>query len=73
MEYCSFWAIAKKNIENRSPEELAYLYKILVDSIESLVSKLLEKDMRFEWIGNPDILPPHIVKLLDDTRDIAKQ
>lgn len=50
IEYCSFWAIAKKNIENRSPEELAYLFQILVDSIESLLSKLLEKEIRFEWV-----------------------
>lgn len=72
IEYCSFWAIAKKNIENRSTEELNYLYQILVDGIESLVSKLLEKEMRFAWVGNPDILPPHIVELLNETREIAK-
>ena len=72
IEHCSFWAIAKKNIENRSQEELAYLYQILLDSIEDLVVKLLEKGIVFEWIGNPDILPPHIVKVLDETREKAK-
>lgn len=72
VEYCSFWAIAKKNIENRSAEELTYLYQILTDSIVDLVSKLLEKSIKFEWVGNPDILPPHVVKLLDETREKAK-
>lgn len=72
VEYCSFWAIAKKNIENRTPEELSYLYQILMDSIEDLVSKLLDKDIRFEWVGNPDILPPHVVKALDATREKSK-
>ncbi len=72
IEYCSFWAIAKKNIENRSVEELTYLYQILSDSISDLVSKLLEKSIRFEWIGNPDILPSHIVKMLDETHEKAK-
>lgn len=50
VEYCSFWAIAKKNIENRSQEELDYLFQILMDNIENLASKLLEKDIRFEWV-----------------------
>lgn len=72
IEYCSFWAIAKKNIENRSPEELTYLYQLLVESIEDLIKKLLEKSIKFEWIGNPDILPVHIIKLLNETREKAK-
>ena len=72
IKYCSFWAIAKKNIENRSQEELSYLYQILIDSIKSLVSKLLEKSIRFDWVGNPDILPSHIVKVLNETREKAK-
>ena len=66
IEYCSFWALAKKNIENRSQEELDYLYKLFVESMESLLPRLLEKGIRFEWVGNPDILPPHIVELLND-------
>jgi undecaprenyl diphosphate synthase len=72
IQYCSFWAIAKKNIENRSQEELTYLYQILMDSIKSLVTKLLEKNIRFDWVGNPDILPSHIVDVLNDTREKAK-
>lgn len=72
VEYCSFWALAKKNIENRSKEELDYLYKLLGESIENLLPKLLEKGIKFEWVGNPDILPPHINKLLEDTREKAK-
>ena len=72
MEYCSFWAIAKKNIENRSPEELSYLFQILVDSIENLVSQFLEKGIKFEWVGNPEILPRHIVELLNTTQEKLK-
>lgn len=72
IEQCSFWALAKKNIENRSPEELHYLYELFEEMVEKLLPKLLEKDIRFEWVGNPDILPPHIVELLDETREKAK-
>ena len=72
VEYCSFWALAKKNIENRSKEELDYLYKLLGESIREILPKLLEKGIKFEWVGNPDILPSHIVKALDETREKAK-
>jgi undecaprenyl diphosphate synthase len=43
-----------------------------MDSIKSLVTKLLEKNIRFDWVGNPDILPSHIVDVLNDTREKAK-
>jgi len=72
IEYCSFWALAKKNIENRSTEELTYLYDLLVKSIQSLLPKLLEKSIKFEWVGNSDILPPHIVKVLNDATKEAE-
>jgi undecaprenyl diphosphate synthase len=32
----------------------------------------LEKNIRFDWVGNPDILPSHIVDVLNDTREKAK-
>lgn len=72
IEYCSFWALAKKNIENRSTEELAYLYKLLSESINELLPKLLEKSIRFEWVGNPEILPSSTVKMLENAREKAK-
>ncbi|MDD2916790.1 MAG: polyprenyl diphosphate synthase [Candidatus Gracilibacteria bacterium] len=72
VEYCSFWALAKKNIENRTPEELNYLYELFRESAERLLPKLLEKSIRFEWIGNPDILPAQTVELLDSIREKAR-
>ena len=72
MEYCSFWVLAKKNIENGSKEELDYLYKLFEESIEQFLPKLLKKDIRFEWVGNPDILPPHVMELLENAREKTK-
>ena len=72
IECCSFWAIAKKNIENRSQEELTYLFQILLDCVENLTSRLIEKSIRFDWVGNPDILPEHIVRVLNNTREKSK-
>lgn len=72
IEYCSFWALAKKNIENRNKEELDYLYRLFSESMENLLPKLLKKGIKFEWVGNPEILPIHIVELLENGREKAK-
>lgn len=72
LEYCSFWALAKKNIESRSQEELAYLYRMFEEGVDSLLPRLIEKGIRFEWVGNPDILPTNIVSLLDEAVEQAK-
>lgn len=72
IEYCSFWALAKKNIENRSKEELGYLYKLFEESINTLLPKLLEKGIRMEWVGNPEILPPYIIDLLENAKEKTK-
>jgi undecaprenyl diphosphate synthase len=73
VEYGSFWAIAKKNIENRSQEELTYLFQILLDCVENLISRLIEKSIRFDWVGNPDILPENIVQVLNTAKNKTKQ
>lgn len=77
IEYClegdvetvSFWAIAKKNIEERSQEELAYLFDLLMDRMDDLRPKLFEKNVSFRWIGNRGILPQHVVETLDSAQN----
>lgn len=72
VEYCSFWALAKKNIESRSEEELTYLYRMFEEGVNDILPRLIEKGIRFEWVGNPDILPSHIVSLLDNAVEQAR-
>lgn len=72
IEYCSFWALAKKNIENRNKEELEYLYRLFEESIRNFLPRLLEKGIKLEWVGNPTILPSYIIELLDDAREKTK-
>lgn len=65
VEVVSFWALAKKNVEERSPEELSYLYRIFLERVAKLRPKLFERDIRFRWIGNRAILPQDLVETLD--------
>lgn len=64
--HASFWALAKKNIEERSAEELAYLYDLIREMISHFRVEAVQKNLSFGWIGNRTILPPDIVTLLDD-------
>ncbi|NCP77248.1 hypothetical protein GW830_03915 [bacterium] len=40
--------------------------------MQNFLPKLLEKGIKFEWVGNPDILPIQTVELLENTRETAK-
>ena len=72
VQFASFWALAKKNILERSEEELNYLYKLIEEMIENFRVKAHEKDLRFVWIGNPKLLPESIVKLVNDCQEETK-
>lgn len=65
----SFWALAKKNIEERDSEELGYLYELLIERVRGLVSRMLEKDIRFRWVGNRAIVPANVREALETTEN----
>lgn len=65
IEAVSFWALAKKNVEERSEEELSHLYRLLLERVEKLRSRLKKEQARFRWIGNRSILPQDVVEALD--------
>ena len=43
VEFVSMWILAKKNIENRSQEELAHLYNLFRTKIPALLPNFLKK------------------------------
>lgn len=57
IEYVSFWALAKKNIEERSEDELSHLYGLIKSELLRLTPKMIANNVRFEVIGNLDLLP----------------
>lgn len=64
IETISFWALAKKNILERSPEELTYLYKLLEDWFEKIEKKCNEHNILFETIGEIKMLPESLQKMI---------
>lgn len=46
----SFWALSKENILERSPEELAGIYDLIIEKIPSLVEKFLQSGVMLEIV-----------------------
>jgi undecaprenyl diphosphate synthase len=73
VEVASFWALAKKNIEERSEEERSYLYRLLLERVGNLLPKLREKNVAFRWVGNRSIVPENVRASLESAeKETAK-
>ncbi len=72
IEFVSFWALAKKNIEERSEDELSHIYALLKKEIVRLTPKMVAQSVKFETIGNLDLLPADVNAALDLARESTK-
>ncbi len=68
IEYASLWALAKKNILERSDQELTFLYKLLEDWTNKIVQLCIENNIRFQTIGDLTLLPIHLQNRLDESK-----
>lgn len=66
MDVVSLWALAVKNIQERSAEELENIYDLLCQQVSQVLPKMIEKDIRFAVVGDMDLLPEHVVDVLHD-------
>ena len=64
----SIWALAKKNIQNRSKSELEHIYNLMRTRFEPMVTKLVEQGVRLETVGDLSLLPTDIQQLLHESR-----
>jgi len=69
LEVVSFWALAVKNIQERSETELTALYALLKREIQKMLPKLQEGNIRFEVVGDMSLLPDDVVEVLQETRE----
>ncbi len=65
----SLWALAKKNILERTPTELAHLFKLLEDWVVTIRTTCSEEGLRFSTVGDLDLLP---ASLADTLRDLTQ-
>ena len=64
MEVMSLWALAKKNILERTPDELGHLFALLAEWISEIRSACETNNLRFSTIGDLSLLPAKLAQEL---------
>lgn len=61
VEVMTLWWASTENIQERSPEELSYLYEIYQTITDDMEALYIEHGIGFKRIGSPDGLPKDLV------------
>lgn len=72
IEYVSIWALAKKNITERSSIELDHLYNLLLKRIPKMEIKFLKSGVKLETVWDLDLLPVKVKESLLDLQEKTK-
>lgn len=56
VEVASFWALSDDNIRERSVLEVKYLFDLLTDGIDKLITQANEKNVRLHFVGDRRLL-----------------
>lgn len=72
IKYITMWALSTENLKNRSKNEIEFLIK-LINNIESYLSKMIKKWLRFETVGNLEQLPQESQDILQKIKDKTKE
>lgn len=71
IKYITMWALSTENLKNRPKDEIEFLIK-LINNIESYLSKMIKKWLRFETVGNLELLPKESQFILQNIKDKTK-
>jgi len=72
IEIVSFWALAKKNILERSEQELTYLYDLFERFLEKIEASCVRNQIRFEAVGDMDLLPKSLRDSLMNLKNLTR-
>ena len=68
----SFWALSRENILERSKLELTAIYMIMRHKLAHMVEVFLRRGIRFEIVGDRDLLPSDLRQRLDEAVEATK-
>jgi len=66
--YLTLYAFSKENWR-RPAQEVNALWDLLLEYLDSQLSEMLEKGIKFNTIGDIEELPPRVIKALEDTKE----
>jgi undecaprenyl diphosphate synthase len=72
IEVMSLWALAKKNILERTPDELGHLFALLKEWIGEIRSACEANNLRFSTIGDLSLLPASLAQELRELTESTK-
>jgi len=75
IHYISLYILSLENVKKRSPEELKYIYNIMIKAVDTVINESIVKEekVKFDIIGRILMLPPKarikIQELIDFTKN----
>ena len=74
IHYLSLYILSLENVKKRTPEELEYIYKIMVKAVDTVVNESIVKEekVRFNIIGRISMLPIDTKKKIEELIEFTK-
>ncbi len=74
IHYLSMYILSLENAKKRSPEELWYIYKIMIKAVDTVINESIVKEekVKFNVIGRLSMLPPKARAKFQELVDFTK-
>jgi undecaprenyl diphosphate synthase len=74
IHYLSLYILSLENVRKRKPDELDYIYKIMVKAVDTVINESIVKDekVKFNVIGRISMLPDRPRKKIEELIEFTK-
>lgn len=74
IQYLSLYVLSLENVKKRTPEELEYIYKIMIKAVDTVVGESIVKEekVRFNIIGRLSMLPADTQKKIEELIEFTR-
>jgi undecaprenyl diphosphate synthase len=75
IKYLSIYTLSLENIKKRDPEEIEYLYSLLIKIADELLNEKDQKNekVKFNVFGRMTVLPPKVRERLEELVELTKE
>ena len=75
IHYLSIYALSLENVRKRSEEEIIYIFKIILDAVDTVIkeSTVKEEKVKFNVIGRIHLLPQKVQDKINELIEFTKE
>ncbi|MFX1589442.1 MAG: polyprenyl diphosphate synthase [Promethearchaeota archaeon] len=75
IHYLSIYALSLENVRRRSEEEIVYIFKIILDAVDTVIkeSTVKEEKVKFNVIGRIHLLPQKVQEKIKELIEFTKE